>query len=637
MFVSNHPTGTRPAEPCGDENVRHLRRWRGIGAGLRHVGRDAFAATLGRVWPRPGTYSAWIRSFDKLSRPDVAEIGEHIRGLTRRPLISIIVPVDTDDARLVTELLASLEAQLYPEWEACLGVGSADAAIAAAAIDEPNRHRIRIVEAAGAGTTAALANSALSVAGGELLLLLRARDKLAPHALYMLAVELEACPDAGLIFSDEDVLDAWGRRRDPAFKTDWNPDLMLSHDMIGRLAAYRRGLVEQLGGWREEFGGAEEYDLALRASEELQPRQIRHIPFILYHGRRIAPTTSAQGGTIARPEVCMAMCRAVREHLDRTGTRATASALNTGRVRVHFPVPEPEPGVSLIVPTQDRVDLLRRCVGGLLEKTDYGAIEVLIIDNESQQPETLKYLRQISGEPRVRTVRCPGPFNYSAINNFAVRHAHHGIIGLLNNDVEVIHPDWLREMVSHAIRPEVGAVGAKLYYPDDRIQHAGTIVGLGGAAGHAFRFFKRNEAGYLGRMTVVQNLSAVTAACMLLRKEVFEAAGGLDEVNLAVAYNDVDLCLRIRELGLRIIWTPFAELYHWESASRASDFATAEIGRFQRERAYFQQRWAGVVDHDPYYSPNLSLDSADFSLAFPPRVSRPWRRIRPNRNRSVKS
>jgi O-antigen biosynthesis protein len=602
----------------GRERLKDLLRWHRIPGGLRYLRRYGFSATLRRVLPALRTYRAWVRVYDTLSHQDEAEIAEHIGQMADRPVISLLLPVAASESSILARTIDSIAAQLYPGWELCIAGEPAVLAAAAKIASRSGDRRIKLAATDHGSSFAAKSNAALAAAIGQFVALVRTGDILPPHALYMFAVEIGRHPQADILYSDEDTIGALGRRR-PQFKSDWNPDLLLGCDMVGRLAAYRRDRLERLGGYRDGLIGAEEYDLALRASEQTSEERIRHIPMILYHRRRASQIS------VGEADRHVAFCHALGEHLTRTGTAAKPLPLYRDCARLNYSLPNPPPGVSLIVPTRDEVDVLRRCIDGLLLATDYPNLEILIVDNNSERDETHAYFAQLELEPRVRLIRYPGPFNYSAINNAAVAAARHGIIGLINNDIEVIHSDWLREMVSHAIRPEIGAVGAKLYYPSDRIQHAGTIIGLGGAAGHAFRHFKRGDPGYCNRLVLTQNLSAVTAACMLLRKSVFCEVSGFDEVNLAIAFNDVDLCLRIRERGYRVVWTPFAELYHWESVSRGSDLVPEQLERFRREAKYLAERWREPITHDPYYNPNLTLDSEDFGFAFPPRASLPWR------------
>jgi len=401
-----------------------------------------------------------------------------------------------------------------------------------------------------------------------------------------------------------------------------NPELFLAQNMVSHLGVYRTELVRAAGGFRLGFEGSQDWDLALRVAELGGPDRIRHIPHILYHWRVYTGSGSFstdQGGKAAE-----AGRRAVAEHLARTGQAAQVVPGIAGYNRVRRTLPDPAPRVSLIVPTRDRVELLRNCIDGLLNRTDYPDLEVLIVDNASVQPETMAYFDGLRAEPRVRILRREGPFNFSALNNYAVTQATGSLIGFVNNDIEVIEAGWLAEMVGHAARPGVGAVGAKLLYADGKIQHAGVILGVLGVAGHTHKGFGRHHYGYFSRLRLCQNLSCVTAACMVMPRSVFESVGGFDAVNLAIAFNDVDLCIRIREAGHQVIWTPYAELYHLESASRGSDLTPENRDRFASEGKYMQDRWGDVLRRDPYYNPNLSLDATDFSLAGTPRVTRPW-------------
>ncbi len=440
----------------------------------------------------------------------------------------------------------------------------------------------------------------------------------------MVVEELNRHPDADLIYSDEDKIDESGRRYGPYFKPDWNPDLFYSQNMICHLSVYRASILKKMGGFRLGYEGSQDYDLAVRFVEQTFPDRIRHIPHVLYHWRAI-PGSSALTPN-EKDYTQEAARRAIRSHFERKNIPVKVTeAPGTTFHRIVYPLPEDPPLVSLIIPTKDKVGLLRGCVDGILNKTDYHNIEVIIVDNRSEEAETLSYLEEVQADPRVRIVNYDGSFNFSAINNMAVRQSRGEIIGLINNDIVVISPGWLAEMISHALRPEIGAVGAKLYYADHTIQHAGVIVGLGGVAGHGHKRFSGNDPGYFFRAKLVQNLSAVTAACLVLRREVFEEVGGFDEKNLSVAFNDVDFCLRIRERGYRNLWTPYAELYHLESASRGPEETLEKQARFRNEVLYMKSRWGQALLHDPYYNPNLTLDREDFSLAFPPGVSKPWK------------
>jgi GT2 family glycosyltransferase len=311
--------------------------------------------------------------------------------------------------------------------------------------------------------------------------------------------------------------------------------------------------------------------------------------------------------------------KVITEHFVRTGINATITPTKGSYWRVHYPIPNPAPRVELIIPTRNRVNLLQPCVESLLEKTTYANFELLIVDNDSDEPETLAYLAELSSRKNCRVIKYAGEFNFSAINNYAVEHTDAPLVGLLNNDLEVINGDWLDEMVSHALRPEIGCVGAKLYYPNDRIQHAGVILGIGGVAAHAWQTHPRGHAGQAHRNFLQQNLSAVTAACLVIRREVYQEVGGLNADQLKIAFNDVDFCLKVRAAGYRNLWTPYAEFYHHESASRGAEDTLEKRDRFRSEVEYMRTTWGEILDRDPAYNPNLTHTVNDFTLALPPR------------------
>ena len=575
---------------------------------------------------RTNDYGTWVHLFDTLTDADRVAIRAVVGQMRERPRFSIVMPVyDTPEPYLRAALDSVLE-QLYPDWELCIADDASPAPhVARVLADYAGRDpRIKVVRRERNGHIAAASNSALELATGEFVVLMDHDDILPPHALYMVADMIGRHPDSDILYSDEDKIDAAGKRYDPHFKSDYNPDLLLGQNMINHLGVFRRSLIQAVGGFRTGFEGSQDYDLTLRAIEATTPARIRHIPFILYHWRVFASSTAFS--TVDLPRATAAAHRALTEHFERCGIPAAVEpAPATNRfTRIRRALPNPAPRVSLIVPTRDKVGLLRGCIEGLRHGTDYPDLEILIIDNNSEEPATFAYFDSLKDDPRVRILRYEAPFNYSAINNFAAAQATGSVLGLINNDIEVIEPGWLKEMVSHAVRPEVGGVGAKLYYAGDTVQHAGVITGICGVAGHSHKASPRGDYGYFSRLQLTQNLSCVTAACLILRKAVFDEVGGLNEKNLAVAFNDVDLCLRIHEQGYLLVWTPFAELYHLESASRGPDTAPDKVKRFIGEIEYMQRRWGNRLVEDPYYNPNLTLDSEDFALAFPPRTVKPW-------------
>lgn len=591
-----------------------------------HLQAFGLVATLRaavRAHSRNQDYAAWMRRSDTLTARDCAAIARHIRLLPHRPTISVVSIITGAGAPFLRDAIHSVANQIYPDWELFLFVD--DAAITeterATIAHARSDFRFNVNWARDAVNCVDLTNRALDFATGDFVTFLDPNDLMAFHALYLVAVEITRHPDADIIYSDEDTIDALGRRKTPHFKPDWSPDLMCGQNIVGQLAVFRRSLLAAVGGLRHGFGGAEDYDLVLRVVDETVPAKIRHIPRILYHKRADAEPTSLDVG--ARPGLRLALA----EHIARRGMSATIESVPNSEfgLRLRYRVPRPVPLVSLVVPTRDRIELLRACVTGLLNRTSYGSLEVLIVDNDSTEPATLAYLAAVVGDPRVRVLHYPGSFNYSSLNNYAVTQASGDIIGLVNNDIVPIASDWLDEMVGHALRPDVGAVGAKLYYGDDTIQHAGIVTGMGGIASHVGKGLPRTHPGQLNRLQLVHNVSCVTGACLLVRKAVYQELEGLDAVNLPVAYNDVDFCLRLRERGYLIVWTPFAELYHLESATRGTDNEPAKVRRFVDEIRYMRQRWGETLMADPYYNPNLSLDDVKFGLAFPPRAEKPWR------------
>lgn len=571
-------------------------------------------------------YDVWVEFYDDCSADAIAAALAGMPPIERTPVFSIIVPTYNTDERWLRRCLDSVIAQTYPHWELCIADDASSDPRVWRVIEEymAADHRIRAVRRQANGHIAAASNSALALASGDFVALLDHDDELHPLALHHCALALERNPSWRMLYTDEDKIDEHGRRSDPYFKADWNPDLFLSQNCVCHLGVYARDLVTAIGGFRQGYDGAQDWDLALRAIEHLRADQIGHVPRVLYHWRMIEGSTAL--APTEKDYAHRAAMRAIQDHLDRTRQHARVKELPgySGYYRIAHQLPRPAPLVSILIPTRDRVDLLRQCIDSITRRTDYPAYEILVIDNGSCERRSLGYLASLASRSDVRVLRDEAPFNYSAINNRAARHARGEVLALLNNDIEVIHPEWLTEMVSHALRPEIGVVGCMLYYPNDTIQHAGTILGIGGVAGHAYVGMPRGYPGDKHRAGLAQNLSAVTAACAVVRRQVFEQVGGLDE-DLVVAFNDVDFCLRVREAGYRNLWTPFAELYHHESASRGYENTPEKIQRFKREERFMQDRWGGLLESDPYYNVNLSLTNTPFTLAYPPRRA-PWDR-----------
>jgi GT2 family glycosyltransferase len=599
--------------------------------GLRGLRREL--AHRWRRGPRIG-YQEWVARYDTLSDEGRRVLCERLPLLRRRPFFSLLMPVYETKEIWLRRAVESLQEQVYPDWELCIADDASKSpqvrmVLSELAVRDP---RVRVVHREENGHISAASNSALALARGEFVVLLDHDDELPPQALFRLAEELDAHPDAAIIYSDEDKIDERGRRSDPYFKPDWNPDLMTSHNLVSHLGAYRTSLVKELGGFREGFEGSQDHDLALRVSERVRAEQIRHIPAVLYHWRAVRGSTAR--AFHEKNYAALAARKAIQDHFDRTGIAASAEPGPAPWLqRAHYRLSDPAPLVSLIIPTRDGLALLRACVDSIRARTDYPSYELIVVDNQSSEPQTLSYLLELERSGAARVLRHPRPFNYSEINNLAAREARGELLGFLNDDLEVIDGGWLRELASQAMRKEIGAVGAKLLFPGGAVQHAGIILGLGDdrIAGTPHRGMGRGSLGHFGRAAIIQGFSAVSAACLVMRKRVFEEVGGFDEVNLAVSYNDVDLCLRLRERGYRILWTPYAELYHKESATRGSDLTAEKRTRFLSEVAYMRKRWGDKLENDPFFNPNLSLDSDAFLLAALPRTPRPHEPLYPAR------
>jgi GT2 family glycosyltransferase len=596
---------------------------------LRRTGR------LLPLVPQPGldSYGAWIEACDTLQPADRALIRDHIEAMSLRPLISVVMPVSDAPIDWVCDAIESVRGQIYPRWELCITADAPSRSMRGIlSIFAASDPRIRWTRWKRNGQIAAAMNDAISLADGGFVALMDHGDLLSERALYEVVAALDAAPQTDLLYSDEDRIDHLGHRQLPFFKPAWDPDLILGQNYLNHLVVYRRSLLEQLGGLRQGFEGGEDHDLVLRALTHTTPERIRHIPAVLYHwrlrdDRPVSASQFAQHINTAR--------RAIEDHLPSRpggrGARVEPCPLAPEWHRVRWPLPSEPPLVTVVIPTRDKAALLARAVEGVLNHTAYSHIDVIIADNESTESASLALMSSLTLDPRVRVVRLPGPFNYAAINNEAVRYARGEILLFLNNDITVIEPFWLHELVAHALRPDVGAVGTKLLFPDGTVQHAGVILGVPslpgrpGVARHFGMKHTQRDKGYVGQLVLARTVSASTAACLAMRKSVFDTVGGFDEVNLAVSYNDVDLCLRIREQGLRIVWTPFAELVHHESASRGSDVAPENIYRAGREWNYMHARWGDRLQHDIYYNENFSRDDADNNLAIPGCRLPPWR------------
>jgi GT2 family glycosyltransferase len=614
---SKHSDKTASARPKKKKSPLS-RGWKAI--------RDNFFSYRKKTVYEKTFYESWIENYDTLATHDCQAIKKHIARLSYRPKISVIMAVREPNEPWFGEAIESLRTQLYENWELCVAI------VASPWDGDMKKHsagdrRIKWKRIAENRNIAIATNSALDLACGEFVVLMNQDDILPQHALYELVVELNEHLDADIIYSDEDRIDGEGRRSNPHFKTDWNPELFLSQNILDHLGVYRKTLIDKIGGLRDGFEGAQNYDLALRASRETTSARIRHIPAILYHARDPANDESFSRQHLLK---CVeAARRAKSEHLLAVGDGSTVEPHPASGLydRVRRQVPEPEPLVSLIVPTRNAAYLLRPCLDGIFHRTNYKNFEIIIIDHESDEQETIDLLKEAARDRRVRIMSYQGEFNYSDMNNKAVALARGELIGFINNDIEVIDPDWLTEMVSLAARPENGVVGAKLLYPDGRVQHAGMIIGVGIGACHFLPKADRDEPGYFWRLQLTSNISAVTGACLLVKKSIFVEVGGLNAEKLKVTFNDVDLSLKIAARGYLNVWTPYALLYHHESPSRGLDQVDpVKAERSRREILYMRETWGEVLNCDPFYNVNFSLANPNCELAEPPRRIRHWNR-----------
>jgi GT2 family glycosyltransferase len=566
-------------------------------------------------------YAAWIRKYDSISEKEKETYAARARALPDTPLMSVLMPVYEPKIEWLMEAVESVRSQIYQNWELCITDD--------ASIDPRVRKyldglaktdlRIKVSFLKTNGGIALATNSALGMGSGDWFLFLDHDDILSPTALLEVAESILGNHSLKLIYSDEDKISTRGRRFDPYFKPDWSPDLLLSQNYLCHLVAVRADLVRELGGISEGLDGAQDWDFVLRATERCLAEEIHHIPHILYHWRTVKGSTARSRDS--KPAVPEASKQVLREACIRRGVAFSDVEMveRGGHFWIRWLIPEPCPLVSVVIPVRNKPELLKKCLLGLREKTNYPALEILVVDNDSDDPAMEEIYSQ-EGE-RIRLLRHPGPFNFSAMNNRAAEQANGEILLLLNNDVEPLDPDWLTEMVAHAVRPEIGAVGAMLLYPDGRIQHAGITLGIagpmrvGGVAGHPGKRMRPDTRVMGNLLLVTRNVSAVTGACLAIKKTIFREVGGLDEEMLPVAFNDVDFCIRVMKEGYRNLWTPHARLTHYESLSRGREDSPEKIARFRREVRIMRERWGDLLDNDPYYNPNLTLVHENWSVA----------------------
>jgi len=558
-------------------------------------------------------YPAWLEAAERDAAKRVALYAQQATHWPSRPRFSVLMPVYCPNPRLLEQAIASLVEQDYPDWELCIvDDASPDqghaANLAALAARDP---RVRVSRRRKNGGIAVATNDALAAATGDYCLFLDQDDLLAKSALFEFAVRAVERPQADVLYADEDHIDAAGVRSRPFFKPDWDPEWLRTTNCVLHPVAVRTAFLRGIGGLRTGLDGVQDWDLMLRIAEAAKPGAVLHIPRVLYHWREHSGSTAA--GVYEKPGIVAAQERALRDAIARRDEVADVEQV-AGGWRIRYGLPADPPLVSIVVPTRDRADLLRRCVAGLRKRTDYARWEAVIVDNGSAEADAVQFIASLARDRRFKVLHEEGAFNYSALCNAGVAAARGEVVVLLNNDVDPINADWLAELVGHALRPEIGMVGALLYYPDDTIQHAGVVLGLNGIADRPYIGYPRGFRGMDGRLLAVHTVTAMITACAAVRRQLYLDVGGMDE-SLQIACNDLDLCLRIAESGYRNVLTPHAELYHDESASRGYQYGTATNVQEAADEERFREKWRGKLQRDPTYNANLTLEGAAFSLA----------------------
>ena len=578
---------------------------------MKHYGPKEFWIRLHeRFEPEEVPYGPWYRAY--IPTEETLEI-QRKQKFDYSPLISIAVPAYQTPVEFLRQMIESLIVQTYSNWELCIVNASPDNEEMQKVLAEYSAgdSRVRFCNLKENLGIAENTNRAFAMAKGEFVGLLDHDDLLAPNALYEIVKILQDHPQADALYTDEDkVTTELDEHFQPHLKPDFNLDLLRSNNYICHFFVVRKSIVEKAGGFRKEFDGAQDYDFIFRCTENAG--EVLHVPEILYHWRTHKASTA--DNPASKMYAFEAGKRAIEAHLERTGTKGEVShTQDLGFYRVKYPV-QGKPLVSVIIPNKDEKETLQTCLEMLEKNTGYQNFEIIIVENNSTTDEIFRYYKELSGNRKIHLLRWGKEFNYSAINNFAVAHAKGEYLLFLNNDVKSINPDWLEEMLGVCQRPEVGGVGAKLIYPDNTIQHAGCVIGMGGIAGHMFVDMPADHTGYLHKASLLQDMSAVTAACLLMKKEVFEQAGGFTE-ELAVAFNDVDLCLKVRKNGYLIVYDPYAKLYHMESKTRGAEDSKEKVRRFQTEIEYMRCHWIDILKNgDPCYNKNLSLTKWNYSL-----------------------
>lgn len=602
---------------------------------FKHYGAKAFLNRLrDKMEPEDVPYAPWFEKY-RAGSEELARQSKQEGRLAYRPLVSVVVPCYQTPEKYLIEMMDSVRAQSYSNWQLCLADATPTDEVSQIVRDYCQQHQEKRIcyrhlpENQGiAGNT----NAGMELAEGEWIGLLDHDDLLAPEALYEMVQFMNAEPEAELIYSDEDQVEETKKglqHKTPHFKPDFSPDLLRSNNYITHFLCIKRGIAREAGGMREAFDGAQDYDFILRCTELAD--KVGHVPKVLYHWR--VHSSSTADNPLSKMYAYEAGQRALQEHLERKGQPGLVSqSIHFGFYRVKYPVTG-TPMVSILIPNKDQAGTLKRCIESL-KKSTWKHYEVIVIENNSQEEETFRYYRELCGIDReihregrklycegtlpggqpVKVVVWEGVFNYSSINNFGASYARGEYFVLLNNDIEIITEDWLEEMLGNCQRPEVGIVGARLYYPDNTIQHAGIVVGIDGIAANMFPGLRRGQEGYFHKAAIQLNYCAVTAACLMVSRKLYEQVNGLEE-QLSVAFNDLDFCLRVRREGYLVVYNPYVEAYHYESKSRGIEDTKEKVRRFGEEIEFIRTRWIDLLkEGDPYYNPNFSLKKCNYAL-----------------------
>ena len=554
-------------------------------------------------------YKRWI----EINEPTEEELEEQRNTkFDYEPKISILVPLYKTPRKFFEELIECMQEQTYTNWELCLADGSPKENENLQDLFKKDE-RIKYKALKENGGISANTNECIKMATGDFIALFDHDDILQKFALYEVVKTINKNPDVEFIYSDEDKITTLDKPRfDPYFKPDFAPDTLRSNNYICHFSVFKKELMDKLGGEKSEFDGSQDYDLILRMSETT--KNIVHIPKILYHWR-VHENSTAKAGDTAKPYAYEAGVKVVQAHIDRLGLKGKVKHGETlGMYRVKYEVVG-NPKVSIVIPNKDYISTLKTCLKSIKKLTTYENYEIVIVENNSEKEETFEFYKKIDGKDKIRVVYYPEKeFNYSAIINFGVKNSEGEYIVQLNNDTELLTPDWLEEMLGFAQREDVGAVGAELFYPDKTIQHAGVIIGIGGVAGHVFKDIPKGKHGYFSKDTMIQNLSAVTAACIMTPKSIYDEVGYMNE-KYKVAFNDVDFCLKIRETGKLIVYNPYVQFIHYESKSRGFEDTPEKQERFKTEIDRFNKNWSKVLEKgDPYYNINLRLDNDQYAI-----------------------